>query len=229
MTDTHTEGRLRTEPQSAAGATLSEATDHAKEVTHHAGDEVGNVLDVTKQQARGLVEGARSRAAVEADSATSRAAEALAGTARDLTDLASGQGSPDTQAAQLERQAGERVDRAAAQLRDRGYQGVAEDVSRWARAHPGAFLAAAAGAGFVIGRVFRAADTQGVVDAAKGTPSGPQLPQGSDTPQLDAGDPSLFAEERRTEMVGAPTAGQAPMGSAPIDLTDQPSGPIAGV
>ena len=229
MTDVQTEGRGQP-ATSAAGATVSEATDHVVDVTHDAGKELGNVLDTTKEQARGLVGDARARVADEADSATGRAAEALAGTARDLADLASGEGSPDTQVAQLARHAGERVDRVATQLQDRGYQGVAEDVSRWARAHPGAFLAAAAGAGFVIGRVFRAADTKSVVDAAKSSSSSSSergATTASDATPLEAGDPRLFAGERRTELVGAPEGVVAP--GVSIDLTDEQSGPIAGV
>lgn len=228
MTDTHIEGRADPTTMSGSGAAVSEAADHAKDLTHHAGDEIGTVLDTTKQQARGLVQGARSRAADEADTATSRAADALAGTARDLTDLSSGKGAPDSQAADLVRQVGERVDRVATQLRDRGYQGVTEDVSRWARAHPGAFLAAAAGAGFVIGRVFRAADTQGVMDAAKGTPSNAEDAMGVDeAARLGAGDPSLFAAERRPDVAGM--GAPSPQLDRPIDLTDPATGPVAGV
>lgn len=227
MTDTHIEGRADPRTVSGGGGAVSEVTDHAKDLTHHAGDEIGTVLDATKQQARGLVQGARSRAADEADSATGRAADALAGTARDLTALASGQGAPDSQAADFVRQAGERVDRVATQLRDRGYQGITEDVSRWARAHPGAFLAAAAGAGFVIGRVFRAADTQGVVDAAKGTPSSADTMRVDEAAALGAGDPSLFAAERRPDASGM--AATSPPLDRPIDLTDPATGPVAGV
>jgi hypothetical protein len=227
MTNAQTEPRVEVTPAGGGGGALSQAGDHASEVAHHAGDELATVLDTTKDQARGLVDGVRARAGEEAGSATGRAAEALAGTARDLTDLASGEGSPDSPAAQFVRQAGERMDRAAEQLRDRGYQGVAEDVSRWARAHPGAFLAAAAGAGFVIGRVFRAADTKSVVDAAKGSSSG-----GDDTDAttpFDQGDPALVASARPSELIDGPPLGAPSTLGATVDLTDPPAGPIAGV
>jgi len=72
---------------------------------------------------------------------------------------------------------------------------MARDVSRWARQNPGLFLLAAAGTGFVLGRVFRSVDTKGVAEAVRGTGSAsaslddysPQaaLPTGS--PTMDSG------------------------------------------
>jgi len=232
MTDTQQATGLPATASGESSGTVSEVTDHAKQLASHAGDEISTVVGATREQAKGVVAGARSQIAGEADRVTGRAADALAGTARDLSDLASGNVSPDSQAAQLVRQAAERVDTIATRLSDRGYEGVADDVSRWARAHPGTFLAAAAGAGFLIGRVFRSSDTKALVDAAKGSSAGNEPSMSSGAPQLEAGDPSLFAEERRTDLSGAPTAPPIvePIEPIePIDLTEPMPGPIAGV
>jgi hypothetical protein len=51
---------------------------------------------------------------------------------------------------------GERARRASEQLRTRGADGVVRDVRSLARRRPGAFLAGAAAAGFVVGRLVKA-------------------------------------------------------------------------
>lgn len=149
-------------------ATIAEETrSHGGELAHEAVGEVRTFVGAATDQARSLAGTARQQLAREADDATTRAADAMASTANDLTSLARGEGGADSPAADVVRQIGEKVDEAAARLRDGGYQGVVEDVSRWARNHPGAFLLAAAGAGFAIGRAFRTVDTGAVLDATK--------------------------------------------------------------
>jgi hypothetical protein len=242
MTDTQESARV----QPAAGeppSAVAQATDHAKELASHAGDEVAHVLDTGREQARGVVAGARTQIAGEADRVTGRAADALATRASELSDLASGRGSPDSQGAQLVRQVADRVDAVAAQLRDRGYQGVVDDVSRWARSHPGAFLAATAGAGFVIGRLVRTSDTKGIVDAAKGSATGQDGAdeQGAagandpiatmpDAPMLDTAGASgsLFADEPRAAIADPTMPPPAPV-DPQIDLTEPPPGRGTGV
>ena len=46
--------------------------------------------------------------------------------------------------------------RLASRMEQGGAQGVVDDVTRFARRRPGAFLAGAAGVGFVVGRLVRA-------------------------------------------------------------------------
>ena len=53
-------------------------------------------------------------------------------------------------------QLGERVWRAAEQLRTDGADGVVRDVQSFARRRPGAFLTGAAAAGFLVGRLVKA-------------------------------------------------------------------------
>jgi hypothetical protein len=57
-------------------------------------------------------------------------------------------------------EAQEHVRGLASRLEQGGSQGIVDDMSRFARRRPGLFLAGAVGAGFVVGRVVRAASAQ---------------------------------------------------------------------
>ena len=69
--------------------------------------------------------------------------------------------------------------RLASRMEQGGAQGVVEDVTRFARRRPGAFLAGAAGVGFVVGRLVRAGaasqqdDGPSTGDALPTPPNGP--------------------------------------------------------
>lgn len=234
MTETHLEGRIDPEQQ-GAGATVAVASDEAKtqvkDLAHHAGDEAGTVAATARQQARTVADAARQRIADEAGSATGRAADALAGTAQDLQDMASGKGSPDSPAAEVVRQIGQRVDGVAGRLRDRGYQGVVDDVARWARAHPGAFLAGAVGAGFVVGRIFRTADTKAVVHAVQGNGASGDRPADRGPAGSGFGAPGTdphavpIGQPTGADIVGEvePASSYAPPLDAPTGSSAQPS------
>jgi hypothetical protein len=229
-------GPVGTEEHPGAVATAAHETKaHAGELAHEAAGEVRGVAETAKDQARTLASGAREQIAREAGDATNRAADALASTARDLGAMASGQGAPDSPAADVVREIGQRVERTADQLRERGYQGLMDDVSRWARAHPGTFLVAAAGAGFAVGRLFRSVDTGAVMDAAR---DGAGLESGNGADQM-ASPPPLAPELTAAELdplapgqvggtvgITGDPAGMTPSTPgqpASIDLTDDPS------
>ena len=74
----------------------------------------------------------------------------------------------------------DQVDKGAQRLSDGDLDQVMEDVKRFARNRPGAFLFGAAGAGFLVGRLLRSADLKEVGQAVK--PS-----SGDDTSQLGNG------------------------------------------
>lgn len=156
---------------SVATATVDKVADEAAELKQQAGHEVGVVVDSAKDHVVSLADEARSRVKSEADHAAERAAAALHDTADELTRMAASVEDPGP-AAQVVQKAGARVDDVADRLRRDGYDGVVRDVSRWARRNPGLFLLAAAGTGFVLGRVFRSVDPKGVADAARGTDAG---------------------------------------------------------
>jgi len=139
-----------------------------------AGDEIKGVGSLTAEQARSVASQSRDHLVAEAEGLTTRAADALTGTAHDLSSLANGTGGTDSAAAAAVRRAGDQADELASRLRDRGYEGMRDDLANWARANPGVFLVGAAAAGFVVTRLLRGADTSRIADAAKaeGAPEG---------------------------------------------------------
>jgi hypothetical protein len=200
-----------------------ETAAHGGDLAHEAVGEVKSVVGTATDQARSLAGTARQHLGREADDAAGRAADAIAGTAHDLTALARGEGGADSPAADVVRQIGERVEQVADRLRDGGYQGVMDDVSRWARAHPGTFLLAAAGTGFALGRIFRTVDTGAVVDATR---RGAQPDDGGSSGSgafgsSTAHDASAIGGQTMGTDLGGPDAFAAP--APPIDLTEDPA------
>jgi hypothetical protein len=165
--DGHAPTGTNGDASSVATATMEKVADEAADLREQAGSEVGAVVDTAKDQALSLADEAKLRFKGEADNAAGRAAAALHGTADELKTMAAAVDDPGP-AAQLVHKASARVDDVAERVRRDGYEGIARDVSRWARQNPGLFLVAAASAGFVLGRVFRSVDTKSVADAARG-------------------------------------------------------------
>jgi hypothetical protein len=188
---------------SVATATMEKVADEATDLKQQAGEEVGTVVDTAKDQVLTLADEAKSRIKGEADNATTRAAAALSDTASELSTMAASVDDPGP-AAQIVKKAGARVDDVAERLRRDGYEGITRDVSRWARQNPGLFLLAAAGTGFVLGRVFRSVDTKGVADAARGTTA----PSAVDTPQMQPSAPQYAAAPQYATAPQYPAAPQ---------------------
>lgn len=133
---------------SAAGnakQVATEATTQAKAVAQQAKEQVTTLLDQTKGELR---QTAQQRG--------QQAAGGLRTLADQLRSLADGQ--PD-QAGQLQRyvqDAQDKVQSFASRLENEGPEALLQDATRFARQRPVLFLAAAAGAGFAIGRLVRA-------------------------------------------------------------------------
>ena len=68
-------------------------------------------------------------------------------------------------AVDLGRQLADTAERAASKLDDGGVDAVMSDLKRFARRRPAVFLAGALGAGFVAGRLLKAADTHSLMQA----------------------------------------------------------------
>lgn len=142
--------------------------DRATDVATTARDEAGGVADDVRSeaaavvseagtQARALADEARDALRQQASDGTSRAAGAVDQLAERLRALADGN---TDQAGELQRYArdlGDRLGGVAGRMQERGLDGLMNDVQTFARRRPGLFLAAAAGAGFAAGRVFRGA------------------------------------------------------------------------
>jgi hypothetical protein len=124
----------------------AEATTQAKAVAQQAKEQVANIVDQTRHEVQQT-----------AQHKAEQAATGLRTIADQLGSLANGQ---PNQAGQLQRyvqDAQERVSSFATRLENDGPQAVLSDVTRFARQRPAVFLMMAAGAGFAIGRLARAA------------------------------------------------------------------------
>jgi hypothetical protein len=147
--------RLETAKSEAANV-KDTAADAASGVAEVAKSEVSNVATVAKYQARNLVDRTRSELRGQADNQQSQLASKLHSWASELGSMASKseESGPMTDLAQ---EASRRGGEIAHWLDNHEPADVLEEVRRFARRRPVAFLALAAAAGVVAGRVTRGA------------------------------------------------------------------------
>ncbi|MFE9655565.1 hypothetical protein [Micromonospora sp. NPDC006431] len=147
------------------GGTTEQARRAASEVgqqTAQAGGQVGHaaaeqgrqVAAQARQEARHLTGEATSQLHDQARTQQHRAAEGLRGLGRELGSMVD-RGGDSGMAGQAVRRAATVADRAAGWLDEREPGEVLDDVRGYARQHPGMFLAGAAVAGVLVGRLTR--------------------------------------------------------------------------
>jgi hypothetical protein len=192
------------------------ARDEARGVAGDAGSEAAAVVSEAGAQARAVADDARTTLRRQASEGTSRAAGAIDQLAGRLHALADGEVD---QAGDLRRQAhdlGDRLGGMAGRMQQRGLDGLVDDVQDFARRRPALFLAAAAGAGFAAGRLFRGAkaDAEAADSSGNGYGAGPGVTgpgvTGSGRPGSVSG---------RGAVGGATTA--LPPAGAPPELDEQ--------
>jgi hypothetical protein len=131
------------------------ASDGAKDVAKETGRQVNQVAGEAAEHARQLLAQTGDQLKEQAAAQTGRAAEGLRTVTSQLTALRNGRpeeaGAVGDYAQQLTAKLGEVADR----LDDRGFEGIVDDVHRFARRRPGVFLMAAGAAGFLAGRFLR--------------------------------------------------------------------------
>jgi hypothetical protein len=153
----------RTTKDKATGVATT-AKEEARDVAGDARSEASAVVSEAGNQARHLADEARIAVRHQASDGARRAAAAVDQLAGRLRALADG----DTeQAGDIRRHAGDLGDwlgGVAGRINDRGFDGLVDDVRRFARRRPGMFLAVAAGAGFAGGRIFRGAGPEPLAD-----------------------------------------------------------------
>ena len=129
--------------------------DEAKRVVSEAKDQARSVVGEAKDQVSGLVQKTREELRTQSTDRSRQAAGGL----RTLSDQlqARPRASRRCRAAhpRYVTDARQQVASFASRLEDRGIEGVVDDVARFARRRPGIFLLAAAGTGFVVGRLVR--------------------------------------------------------------------------
>jgi hypothetical protein len=206
---------------SAAKAAASRAVEESKQVTQTASeqtrevagavrDQAAEVVQTAKEQSRHVVHEAREQLRRQADSQTQRLAEVLRSAGEQVRALADGRVEEAGGARDYARQAAGTAQEWAGRVESRGFQGLTRDLEQVARRRPGAFLAGAVAAGFVIGRFVRSSSTSG--------PTGPAPTDGSLRSGAPASSPLAPGEPLAlpVDVAPAPLAGEfAPMGTAP--------------
>jgi hypothetical protein len=154
------------EPGTAAGGAGAGGSASAKDVAQEAGgqakklaadaqDQVREVAGDIKDHARELMEQTRSEARHQADEGTKRAAGGLRTVGQQLQALREGRVQDAGPLSGYADQARAKVEALAARLDRDGVDGVASDLTGFARRRPGLFLLGCAGAGFALARIVR--------------------------------------------------------------------------
>jgi len=159
------------------GQTAAQA---GSQVASTAADQAQQVAQETKRQAQDLVQQGRRQLQDQARNGQQKAGEGLAGIAQQLRTMVEGGGeTPSGPAADLVRQAGDKLEELATWVQQREPGDLVEEVRAFARRKPGVFLLGAAVAGVVAGRL-----TTGVVAAHKdsGSSTGGQQLSGTGSP-----------------------------------------------
>jgi hypothetical protein len=164
-------------------ATAATARDQAASVAQTAQSQLADVKDEAtaqahavvqdaKVQARRLVDDSRRELTRQAEDQTAR----LAGGVRDISDqlqgMLRGGEAPQGVVADLASQAAEAATRFADTLEQRRPDELLDELRGLARRRPGMFLLGALGAGLMAGRLVKATDTHGILDAAKSAVTG---------------------------------------------------------
>jgi hypothetical protein len=142
------------------GQTAAQA---GSQVASTAADQAKQVTQETKRQAQDMLAQGRSQLQEQARTGQQKAGEGLSGIAQQLRTMVEGGGeTPSGPAADLVRQAGDKLEELAGWVQAREPGDLVNEVRAYARRRPGMFLLGAAVAGVVAGRL-----TTGVVAAHK--------------------------------------------------------------
>ncbi|TFB75895.1 hypothetical protein E3O06_04450 [Cryobacterium glaciale] len=160
---THT-ANVAADQASKVGDTAAHAAGEVADVTK---DEVGKVAAETKKQAKDLLTDARSQLTEQAGEQQARVADGLRSISDELTQMAT-VSDADGVATDLVRQAASRAGRVATWLDDRDPGSLLDEVRSYARRKPGTFIALAAAAGILAGRLTRSVAAESA-DEAKST------------------------------------------------------------
>ena len=204
ITTTHfyppTEG-AKGEARSVAGAAKGEAAEvtraasaAASDVAVSAKEQVGQVAGEARTQVTSLTSQARDQVSEQATAQTRRMAEQARSFGEQLQALARGDAT-EGMATDLIRDIGERVQRLSEQLESKRPQELLDDVRTYARNKPGTFLCGALAAGFVGGRLMKAASSAGSQSGSRPYSSGGSVYRRPD-PGLGARDPAYLGDER---------------------------------
>lgn len=164
MTDTMQKAQSGApDPTGTAASTLVEK---ASEVRSVASGEARGVAQDAKYHARQVAYESRESLRSEASNQAARVASTLRDIGGQLQAMADSQAGGGT-AVDMSRQLADAATRVADKLETGGVDATLADVKSFARRRPGLFLVGAIGAGFVAGRLLKAADTHSLMEAAR--------------------------------------------------------------
>jgi hypothetical protein len=141
--------------------------------------EAARVGEEAKAQTRNVVAETRGQLREQARQQTDRAATVLSGLGENVRAVAEGRKEDSGAVGDYVDQLAERLEELAGRVNELGFDGVVEELQRFARRRPGAFLFGAAAAGFGVGRLLR-----GARDAAAAPTTGPSDEQVAAGPEL---------------------------------------------
>ena len=124
-------------------------------VASEAPAQAARVVDDARTQVTGAAQRTLSDLRSQADERTAQAAQSLRGLSSQVDALAAGRVDEAGNLTDIVQAVGQQAADFADRLDTRGVQGVADDVTRFGRQHPWAFLGLSLGAGFLVGRVIR--------------------------------------------------------------------------
>jgi ElaB/YqjD/DUF883 family membrane-anchored ribosome-binding protein len=205
-----------------AGEVANTASDAAKHVAGVAGEQAGQVASEATQQVKQLVQQTRSELNEQAATQQKRVASGLRSLSKELRAMAHGSEQPGM-ATDLVQQAAERTNAVASWLEEREPGHVVDEVTRFARQRPGTFLAVAAGAGFLVGRLGRGLKAASNDSGGNASPEGP-----GNTPKPRMGDTSGRANAAAPPPpvpTYPPAPGYDPGGYQPAPGYQQPPAP----
>ena len=205
------------------GAVAGAATGAAGDVAATAKEQAGNVVGETLDQARNVTAQLQDSARAQFDKQSETVAVALRALSQQFRE-----GDTSGLAGKLMTEAGERL-QGLSQYVDRvGPQGLLDDVRGYARRSPGSFFLTAALAGFVGGRLAKAAKAGSGTLPGRPVPNPPELTPASGAPALTRPPVDVTAVDVTT--VDVTGVGVPPVG-APVsgfDLTGTPVVPTRG-
>jgi hypothetical protein len=162
-TPTSGDASTRDVAKEEARGVAQDAVQSGKQTAETAKQQAGEVAGEAMSQARMLLGQTREQVTQQGLAQQERAASGLRSLADELQGMLSGEGvQQEGLVTDLARQASERIRSAADTLENRQPSELLEEVRRFARRRPGAFLLGAAAIGFLGGRV-----TRGIADEAR--------------------------------------------------------------
>jgi hypothetical protein len=156
-----------TESRSGVGDADESATTRPKEVARDAGDQAKRLASEAQDQARqvsadikdharDVMDQTRTELRKQAEQGSQRVAGGLNTVADQLRAMQEGRPEAAGPLSGYAAQARQKVEALASRIEDGGVDGVASDITAFARRRPGLFLLSCAGAGFAVARMVRA-------------------------------------------------------------------------